>query len=74
MEIVMTKDYDAQLTRWTISASLPGRYGTLAAGGTIYGDTKGRFEDGDYVFTSPIQEFDIANMIIVTKNTRYKLV
>lgn len=70
----MTKDYDAQLTRWTISASLPGRYGTLAAGGTIYGDTKGRFEDGDYVFTSPIQEFDIANMIIVTKNTRYKLV
>ena len=66
--------FDAELVNWQISMMVPGRYGKVCATGRIYNQNNPRFNNGDYINTSPIQSFDFDNMIITTLNSRYKLV
>jgi hypothetical protein len=40
--------------------------------GAIYGDTRGRFKDGEYVFTSHVVDFLPGN-IYRTRNSTYKV-
>lgn len=61
--------YDAELQDWTINKSY---YGGLVARGAVYNDSKGRFNDGEYINTSTIMGVD--GDILITRNTRYKLV
>jgi hypothetical protein len=65
--------FNAELVNWQISTMVTGRYGMVCATGKIYNQKTPRFEDGDHINTSPIQSFGFDNMIITTRNTRYKL-
>ncbi len=40
--------------------------------GSIYGDTRGRFNDGEYVFTSRIVE-ELPDNVFRTRNSTYKV-
>jgi len=48
-------------------------YGSIVASGKVYGDTRGRFPDGEEVTTSKIVAFNADNQTIVTRNSIYKL-
>jgi hypothetical protein len=61
--------YDAELHNYKI---LPAYAGGLVATGEIYNDSKGRFADGELIRTSLVK--DVEDGIIITRNTRYKLV
>ena len=61
--------YDAELHDYRI---LPAYGGGLTATGKIYNDSKGRFEDGELIRTSLVK--DVQGGILITQNTRYKLV
>ena len=39
----------------------------------IYGDTKGRFQDGSRIMTSKIKSIDFTNNSVETKNSKYTL-
>jgi hypothetical protein len=41
--------------------------------GIIYHDTKGRFSNGEFVYTSPIVHLDESASVLRTKNTTYSL-
>ena len=49
------------------------QYRTLVIAGHIYGDTKKRFADGNYIHTSDVLSGDKETRIIVTKNSSYTL-
>lgn len=59
-----------ELRNWKIHQHPTGPY-QLA--GNIYNDTKGRFNDGDYVVTSQIKSIDFENGVAQTRNTKYIL-
>ena len=61
--------HDAILRGWSILDASDGR-GKIVAG-RIFGDSKGRFRDGQYVYTSLVQKFDGEQ--VTTRNTRYLL-
>lgn len=62
-------EFDAKLHEWEI---YKGYQGGLFVSGKVYNDSKGRFNDGDRIRTSQI--IGVEGDIIITKNTRYKLV
>lgn len=41
--------------------------------GKIYGDTEGRFRDGEDIITSNVQILDLVHKVVITKNSIYKL-
>lgn len=47
--------------------------GSLCAIGKIFSDSKGRFANGDGVMTSAIEQIDMANRVIITRNSTYKI-
>jgi hypothetical protein len=61
--------YDAELHNYKI---LPAYGGGLVASGNVYKDSKGRFYDGELIRTSLVK--DVKDGILITRNTRYKLV
>ncbi len=61
--------YDAELHNYKI---LPAYAGGLVATGEVYNDSKGRFADGELIRTSLVN--DVEDGILITRNTRYKLV
>lgn len=61
--------YDAELRNYKI---LPAYAGGLVATGEVYNDSKGRFADGELIRTSPVKV--VKDGILITRNTRYKLV
>lgn len=62
--------YTATLIDWKIEEI----HGAFRLRGTIAGiDAAGRFESGDVIFTSPLENIDFARMEARTKNSFYKL-
>lgn len=61
--------YDAELRDYKI---LPAYSGGLVASGYIYNDSKCRFDDGELIRTSLVK--DVKEGVLITQNTRYKLV
>lgn len=61
-------NYDAELRDWAYTENMGiGQYH-----GYIYGDKKGRFEDGTYVHTSKVIE--LSGDIVQTQYSKYKLI
>lgn len=58
------------LRNWTIVVTLDGESMFC---GKIYGDTKGRFRDGEYIYTSAIIEGPTPLGYVMTKNSTYFL-
>lgn len=72
----MTNDqmsFDAHIKDWQIievnESDINGKF----LYGTVVEDRKGRFKNGDYIFTSSIVNYDEDNNFIVTLNSVYKL-
>jgi hypothetical protein len=61
---------DAILEEWTVQV-IPTR--GIVVWGHIYGDKKGRFDNGDYVRTSLIKSVDFDTGLAQTLNTLYIL-
>lgn len=65
---------DARLENWVIFLNWRG---DKICTGTVYDDSKGRFEDGTEIFTSPVQaktcEIGSGKESITTLNTTYEL-
>lgn len=55
---------DAQIVEW---------YGAVRVSGKLYGDTKGRFADGEEVTTSAVLAIHQDAKAIVTQNSVYRL-
>lgn len=66
----MEKDFDAELHNWTMHE----RGGKVWYSGNIYHDKKKRFNDGDFVTTSPASHLYTNDGLLQTRNTLYKLV
>ena len=69
MKKLQPPQYDAELHNYNI---LPAYAGGLVATGEIYNDSKGRFADGELIRTSLVK--NVEDGILITRNTRYKLV
>jgi hypothetical protein len=41
--------------------------------GYIYGDTRGKFADGEYVITSTVQEVSADGLEVKTRNSTYEI-
>ena len=59
-----------ELRRWSIVSTFGGH---MVVTGQIYGDTKGRFLDGETVTTSIIQSIDVGSRRVFTMNSVYTL-
>lgn len=69
-ERLVAQNYDAVIK----DATIAGIYGSRRiAFGRVYGDRKGRFDDGTTIRTSAIVSGPDENGIIQTRNSRYKL-
>ena len=69
MKKLQPPQYDAELRNYKI---IPAYSGGLVATGYIYNDSKNRFVDGEPIRTSLVN--DVEDGILITLNTRYKLV
>jgi hypothetical protein len=58
-----------ELRNWLIT----NMYGDHRISGDIYGDTRGKFKDGDNVVTSPLKSIDFDARVAKTKNSIYAL-
>ena len=63
------KKATATLRDWNIQRF----YGKVTVVGTIYGDTKGRFNDGDTIRTSSVLKADFVSGVLETRNSIYLL-
>ena len=49
------------------------RDGSIMIVGHIYNDTRGRFTDGTYIYTSRVMSIDFTNGVVKTRNSFYNL-
>jgi hypothetical protein len=64
---VDTKEFHGELRDWRFGNN----YHNVM--GTIYGDTKGRFNDGDLITTSTVRVLNLEEGWVQTRNSLYKL-
>jgi hypothetical protein len=63
------KPYGGTLEQWSLNTI----FGVTYATGHVYGDTRGRFADGDFISTSQVVEYSKGVKRLITLNTLYIL-